>query len=460
MRGAEIDWTKGELLCALLFSINRNTLLLNYPIIFLNLFTSLSFVFLSLSTQAQSLQQLSVSGIVLSQAPVEAADCYLKNNEHVGTLTNTAGYFHLSFPKSMLYDTLVILAMGFERKEVPLASLNLDQDTVLFNLEQQSILLKEVLIESTGLNLKEMVLKAVANVPINYPSKRHQLRGLYRKVSTKGTQFTHLEEAVIALEDDGYQKPPALVKIKTEHYRQSKDWGEVDSSYITMTNKMGKAIAKQLDISTNPLNKLYEGNLIRHYNKENAWFNFNVLRKTVDDRFTFELTDISVDNGDTLYRVAFAANPVAPAPDHVSGRNYLIINASDLAIVEMQFTLGFDDAPLISQNHVRYHKKEGKYYPKYIRNIQHRHINRNIDDDEYDIRTFWFDDVRLKGIQRIKSSEANDPNDSRSHERNFANSDFWDSTSLIQKHPLEESVKEDLQRHEPLDVQFMKNRRE
>lgn len=446
--------------CTLAFGVNSPTVLLtcDLPMIFHNLISFILFVLLSFSTQAQSFERSSVSGIVHSQAPVESADCYLKNNEHIGTVTNAAGYFHLSFPKSMLYDTLVILAMGFERKEVPLASVNLKQDTVSIYLDQQSIVLHEVLIESTGLNLKDMVLKAVRSVPDNYPNKIHQLRGLYRKVSTKGTRFTHLEEAVIVVEDNGYQKPPNLLKIKTEHYRQSKDWGDVDSSYITMTKKMDKAISRQLKISSNPLNRLYESNGIRHYYGENAWFNFKAFRNIVDDHFTFELRNISVDNGDTLYQVAFAANPVPPPPDHVSGRNYLIINASDLAIVEMQFTLGFDDGPLMSQSHVRFHKIEGRYYPKYVRSIKQRHINRKVDDEEYDILTFWFDDVKLKAFQRIKSSEANDPNESSSHQRNFSASNFWNSTPLIQKHPLEKSVLEDLQRHEPLEEQFLGDR--
>lgn len=114
----------------------------------------------------------------------------------------------------MLSDTLVILAMGFERKEVALASIDLNLDTVYYNLDQQSIVLQEILIESPGFNLKDMVLQAVANIPNNYPAKRHQLQGLYRKVSTQGTRFTHLAEAVIVVEDNGYRTPSDLIKIK------------------------------------------------------------------------------------------------------------------------------------------------------------------------------------------------------------------------------------------------------
>lgn len=415
------------------------------------------FLLLSLSVQAQSLQKTTVSGIVNSRTPVQSADCFLKNNEHVGTLTDASGYFQFSFPKSMLYDTLVILAMGFERKEVPLSSIDFGRDTVYFYVDQQSFLLKEVIIESTGLDLKGMVLKALANVPNNYPNKRHQLKGLYRKVSTKGAQFTHLEEAAIVVEDNGYRQPSASVKIKTEQYRQTKDWGNIDSLYVSINDKIHRAISLQLKNATNPLNRLYEANGIRHYNAEKAWFNFKAFRKIIDDHYTFELVDISVNDGDTVYHVAFAATAVPPPPRHVSGRNYLKINASDLAIVEMQFTLGFENEPLMNQNHVKFEKQNGKYYPKYVRNITYRHINRKFNDDEYDIRTFWFDEVKVKGFQRIKSSEENDPNDSQSHKRFTSSPTFWDSSSLSQKYPLEQSVRDDLQKHEPLEAQFRKN---
>lgn len=415
------------------------------------------FFLVSLIVQAQSVHKIAISGSISARSPVESADCFLKNNEHVGTLTDASGYFHFSFPKSMLYDTLVIWAMGFERKEVPLSSIDLHEDTVYFYLDQQSVVLNEVLIESNGLDLKGMVLKALASVPNNYPNKRHQLKGLYRKVSTKGSQFTHLEEAAIVVEDNGYGKSSTLAKIKTEQYRQTKDWGNVDSLYITMNDKMHRAISQQLKQSTNPLNRLYEINWIRHYNVENTWFNFKQLRKIIDDHYTFELVDISLYDGDTLYHVAFAANLVPPPPKHVSERNYLKINASDLAIVEMQFTLGYENKPLINQNHVRFEKIGGKYYPKYVRNITYRHINRNFDDDEYDIGTFWFDEVRHKAFQRIKPLEANDPNDSHSHQRFIYSPTFWDSTSLIKKHAVEQSVKDDLQKHESLQAQFREN---
>lgn len=415
------------------------------------------FLLLNLFVQAQPLQKITISGIANPRTPVQSADCFLKNNEHVGTLTDASGYFLLAFPQSMMYDTLVIWAMGFEKKEVPLSSIDLHQDTVYFYLDKQSIVLNEVLIESTGLDLKSMVLKALARLPNNYPNKRHQLKGLYRKVSTMGAQFTHLEEAAIVVEDDGYGKLSTLVKIKTEQYRQTKDWGDIDSLFIIRNEKMHRAISQQLKNPTNPLNRLYESNRIRHYNGENAWFNFKKFRNIIHDHYTFELVDISLYDGDTLYHLALGGTPVPPPPKHVSGRNYLKINGSDLAIVEMQFTLGSENEPLMNQDHVKFEKKDGKYYPKYVRNIAYRHINSKVNDDEYDIRTFWFDEVKLKDFQRITPSEANDPNDSHSHKRSISSATFWDSTSLIKRHPLEQSVKDDLQKHAPLEAQFSEN---
>src|SRR5690606_5695484 len=106
-----------------------------------------------------------------------------------------------------------------------------------------------------------------------------------------------------------------------------------------------------------------------------------------DDYYTFELMGISIENGDTIYQIAFAETVVPPPPKHPSGRTYLKINGTDLAIIEVQFTRDSKIQALQSQTRVKFEKVNGKYYPKYIHVIQPRNINRNFEDDEFDIQT-------------------------------------------------------------------------
>jgi hypothetical protein len=404
-------------------------------------------------TQAQTIQKTSISGAVNAMRPVYDAHCYLKNNQYFGSVTDTLGFFHFGFPPALLYDTLVISAIGFEKREVPLSSLALGQDTIHFYLEQQTILLREVLIKSEGYDLKNIVLEAVANIPNNFPNKPHQLKGLYRKISTEGSMFTHLEEAVITIEDKSYKTSPSSVKISTEYFRETKDWGNIDSFAVKVFDKMHTKLSEQLNTSINPLNRLCLSNSIRYFNQETTIFNFKSMQKYINDYYKFELMDVSIANGDTILHIAFAAGVTPPPPKHVSGRNYLKINMKDMAIVEIQFGPNFKDRPLLGLGKVIFQKQHGKYYPKYIETTTGRFINTSFDNHEYDIHTFWFDEVNLD-FKKIRPREVNDPNGLYNHKRKGLNSEYWNKSPLIRKYPLEQGVKNDLERRQPLEDQF------
>lgn len=412
---------------------------------------------LNLHVQAQSNQKISLLGIVNDRKPIEGAHCYLKNNGHLGSVTDSSGFFRFGFQQTLLYDTLVISAIGYEQKEVPLFSVNIIQDTNYFALKQNTIILDEVLVETKGYNLKDLFLGAFANIPKNYPNKPHQLKGLYRKVGTEDTQYTHLEEAVITLEDKGYNKPPVALKIGVEAFRETKEWGKIDSLDAQVFNKMNTRISHALNQAANPIAKSYLSNFIRYHRDENKFFNLKRMQKIIDEYYTLEIMDISILEGDTIYKIAFESSIPPPPPEHASGRNFLKINSKDLAIVEMQFTLGFADQPLISQNHVIFEEKYGKYYPKYIKRIIPRFINQNFDDNEYDIYTIWFDEVKVGKFKKIKLKDLNDPDDPQSYKRTNLSPEFWKDASLVKKYPLEEGIRKDLEKHQPLEEQFQES---
>lgn len=419
----------------------------------MKLATSLLLMLIAVSVNAQ----IGISGIVKANVPIHGADVFLKNNEHVGVLTDTAGFFHLRISGSLAYDTLVILAMGFERKEVPLSGIDMSRDTLEFFIDQQSILLDEVLVESDRFDVAGLVLKAIARIPDNYPRKRHQLIGLYRKVSTDSKGYTHLQEASEIIEDGGYQNPPAFVRIRSDNFRETRDFGSVDSSYLVAIDKMHLSISEQLNAPSNPINRLYARNFLRNYAKPEALLNLRRFEKIVDDHYTFRLFDIDLSGSDTIYHIAFASSVVPPAPVKVSGRNYMKINAHDLAIVEMQITLGFENQGLMSQDLIRFEKRNGKYYPACIKTILPRQINRDADDGEYDIRTLWITDVRTRDFERMRASDLDDPNDPQGHKRR-GSSGFWDTAALLHLHPLDEAIKNDLEARQALDEQFRDTR--
>jgi hypothetical protein len=143
-------------------------------------------------------------------------------------------------------------------------------------------------VESKKGDLRNFVLEVVSRVPNNYPRVKHQLRGLYRKVSTEGAKFTHVEEATVLIEDRGYKQPSSVARMAVEHFRESTDWGSGDSLYMAPLAAHGERLADRISRPANPLVRLYESNFIRGFAKGNNYFNFKSFRDLMDDHFAFE----------------------------------------------------------------------------------------------------------------------------------------------------------------------------
>lgn len=385
-----------------------------------------------------------------SKKPIPGAVCYLKNNEHIGNLTDAKGCFTFKFPKELTYDSLVISFLGYKRLNTPLRLLKLKDDTLFFKLERNTIILDDLVIEAKRFDLKRLVLKAVENIPKNFPDKPHLLNGLYRKVSTQDNQYTHLEEAAISVQDDNYKKPTTSAKIQVHAFRESKDWGNMDSITLKVVSKIQEKASDRWGITTNPLNKLYESNYIRFFNRADTYFNLQTLNKYIDEHYLFELMDISTINGDTIYQIAFSEGGYPPPP---SGRTYMKINAEDFAIVEFQITSSRNGS-LIHQVLMKYQKIAGRYYPKFFRVTAPRLINQDMEDGEYNIATYWFDEVKVKDFEKIKQKHVNDPFDSEWHKNLVGDPGFWHTYEMLIRYPLEQGIRTSLEIHQPLEVQF------
>ncbi|WP_439489996.1 carboxypeptidase-like regulatory domain-containing protein [Algoriphagus sp.] len=171
-------------------------------------FLVFSFFFLCVHfVKAQNQQANSISGVIIDRedsAPVQFAYLYLKNYPDFSALADEQGEFKFFFPSQFSDETLVISCIGYEKKEVIISSLSATANKL--SLQRQLLSLNEVMVMPEGNSIEEMISKAIDNIPKNYPDKRHQLRGFYRKVSTNYEEFTKLVEAAVLVEDVSYQK--------------------------------------------------------------------------------------------------------------------------------------------------------------------------------------------------------------------------------------------------------------
>ena len=406
------------------------------------------------SVTAQQAKRISIQGIVKSaydDQPIDYAVCYLKNNEFKGDVTDRAGFFTINITENLSYDSIVISSLGYEKLIVPIQRLDKQKDTTVFFLKRKVIILDEIIVREEAYDLKKMVFAAIEKIQDNYPKNRHQLEGLYRKVATEGNQYTYLEEASVTIEDHGYSdylKPP---KIKINALRRSKDYGQVDSVMVHLTEATSKKAADNFAITQNPLYRVLDSNYLHLFLKEHTRFNYETFSKYLGDTSRYKLMDIIITGKDTIYQIAINDGPLPQPP---SGNTYLKINASDFAIVEYQVTSGLSDKYILHQVLVKFKKENDRYYPCFIKTIQPRYINRRLDDDEYDIETYWFDEVKTKDFKSIKSKESLDRFDLNSYKRKHYNPEYWNNLDETELYPLDKGVRLSIEKHQSLEEQF------
>ncbi|EIM72393.1 hypothetical protein A3SI_19780 [Nitritalea halalkaliphila LW7] len=146
-----------------------------------------------------------VSGIVKDEVSVVPnVYIFLKNHPDFNSLTDSKGAFKLRFPEVLKNDTIIVSHIGYMKVEIPIERLGESSSTI--NLKNRTIELKEITVRPEENLPGEFLLKVIQNIPNNYPEKRHQMTGLYRKVSTNYEEFTHLVEAQVLVEDVAYNK--------------------------------------------------------------------------------------------------------------------------------------------------------------------------------------------------------------------------------------------------------------
>jgi hypothetical protein len=387
---------------------------------------------------------------------VSNAYLFLKNYPDFNCLSDSEGFFELRFPESLNNDTLVVSHLGFGKAEIAIKSIK--NNPTMITLKSKIIVLDEITVKPEEDYLKNFFEKIVQNIPKNYPEKRHQMTGLFRKVSTNYEEFTHLVEAQVVMEDVGYKKDVKGAKIKVENYRESDDFSEIDSTFLLVLRAQENfhTFEEKNKAPSNPIIRLYEDNFIRKSYLEENPFNtngylnefFGIEELPVYQRFLgYELVD-----NDTIYTIAYGTT------DPPLGTTYIKVNSSDYAVVEFQVTRYMDpERELYEQFLMKYRKILGKYYPEKLAHKVLRFINRNVGSHQMDISTLWFDEVETENLKKLRSHEVLE-RDQRLPSNTFTyDQEFWKINKLTKEFPLDSAIIKSLEKNENLTNQFKRN---
>jgi len=118
----------------------------------------------------------------------------------LGTVTNDDGWFQLTIPAKYRNDTLLATFLGFETFKGQISDLS--QQTVTMRLKPTALNLSEV--EIIGLTPREVIRRAVANIPVNYGKDSLLLTAFIRSQKFVGNKLAEFSEAIVEDLKTGY----------------------------------------------------------------------------------------------------------------------------------------------------------------------------------------------------------------------------------------------------------------
>ena len=163
---------------------------------------------------------LSLKGTVKSGKTKKAipyANVALKNNP-IGINANEEGKFELNIESIYLDDTIAVSAIGYISETYPISNYLDDNNKVIYLIDT-AYQLDNIFI--TSIPAKEIVSRAIRNLPKNYPVKPYKLKGFYRTSFKENNQYVRLLESALEVYDEGFETRNG---ISTENLKMRKSY--------------------------------------------------------------------------------------------------------------------------------------------------------------------------------------------------------------------------------------------
>ena len=123
-------------------------------------------------------------------------------NQAIGTVTNTEGSFLFHIPVKYKNDSLVVSSIGYESYTIKITDingkkLNIQLEKKIYDLSEVEIKPKDAL---------EIVKKAIAKIPENYPTQPINMDGFYREMTFENDTCVEMAEAACEFYYRPYEK--------------------------------------------------------------------------------------------------------------------------------------------------------------------------------------------------------------------------------------------------------------
>jgi hypothetical protein len=400
-------------------------------------------VFLSMKVDAQDVQV--VSGKIIdrrtNQGLPYASVCI--NNKSIGTISNEQGQFELVIPPVFHDDSLRVTHLGYKTFCEKISTLENSQPIYL---EEYAITLKEVTVHDSGLSARQVIEKAKAAIPIQFPKEPYLMEAFFRsweKIDFPDSIYPGtLLEAAVVIYDPGYHNNKTE-KIYSRAIRRSK-------------------LMPGWNFPRNNVAVLLKENDIKYPDANSFSFLKNFLHFPNDLKYTWE-DNVRLDDED-LYVVKVEI----PNERGVNAFCKVYVSTVDYAILRFELNGSKSDTDIdysrwwhpAKVNHVFIFKRyENKVYLHYARiDYNMRKIDprkkKAFEPETYHkellITRVVANDVeaqrKLLGEEITKKPLELQP-------KTF-DEDFWKKYTLIQENAVDQEIISWFERHEKLETQF------
>jgi hypothetical protein len=153
-----------------------------------------------------------------SQEPIPYASIYIKGKS-IGTTTNDEGKFLFHVPSGFGKDTLIVSVIGYDHFKSTVNVMTEKKNVI--ELKQSITLLNEITVSVSKKELtgKDIVKKAVARIPENYPMKPFVIEGFFRDLQKENDKAVELLEAAIRFRYKDYN--PGYEDVEIIEVRKS-----------------------------------------------------------------------------------------------------------------------------------------------------------------------------------------------------------------------------------------------
>ena len=382
---------------------------------------------------------LSLKGTVKSgktKLAIPYANISLKNNP-IGINANEEGKFELNIESIYLYDTITVSAIGYISNNFSISSYLDDNNRVIYLIDT-AYELDNVFI--TSIPAKEIVARAIRNLPKNYPVKPYKLKGFYRTSFKENNQYVRLLESALEVYDEGFESKNG---ISTENLKMRKSYDYRNYKWRESANYLASFIMG--DFIRNQ-----DGNLQDLFGK----WDYNVRGVTYLDKDEVFLIDarIPVENQYESYEAQ------------------LYIRIKDYAILQLDYDYKWNPNyfPGVDVDSVTF-KRTGVNVKTFYRQFRGKlYLSYQSREVQWDI----YDDTKggeLSSLMEIHDElliHKVDPRHRKQPEEKLVNHGdiykdvkrydrrFWKRYNKPVETALFREIKKDLEKEEPLDRQF------